>query len=71
MSISKLGHDHLLGDMAVSLEIGHTDLFGIPKDLLTRMDLKSIPSHGNSIPLPTPFAESRGWKFPSSLGLGE
>ena len=42
-----------------------------PKDLLTRMDTKSTPSHGNSIPLPSTFAESVVGKFPHDIGLGD
>ena len=34
-----------------------------PKDLLTGMDLKSTPGHGNGIPLRIPFAESEIGNF--------
>ena len=59
----KLGHVDLIGDL--QLEIRNRSHWPIwfPKDLLTGMDLKSTPGHGNSIPLPTPFAESEVGNF--------
>ena len=51
-----LGQDDLLNTYV-------TLTYWFPKDLLTGIDPKSTPGHGNSIPLPTPFIESEVGKF--------
>ena len=53
----------------LSLEIGHTDLFGFPRICSLIWTQKSTPSHGNCIPLPTPFAESEVGNFHHLYGL--
>ena len=44
-------------------------LIWFPKDLLTDVDPKSTPSHGNCIPLPTTFEESVVGNFHHLQGL--
>ena len=64
MNILELGHADLLISCWLNLEIGHIDLL-VSLGLAHLYGPKSTPSHGNSIPLPTPFASSVVGKFHS------